>query len=172
MDQQEYFMRINMLGQEAEKTEQQIQAIDQQINELNSVKDSLNGIESNNGGEILAHLGKGIFVKAELKEKDLYVNVGKEIVMKKSIAETLKIIENQGKLLLEGKEELIAKIQNIQEKMQEFMEAGQASIGEKGSTCSSDCSCGHEHEEDKECDGNCDCEEPCEDCKSKDEKKK
>ena len=172
MDQQEYFMRINMLGQEAEKTEQQIQAIDQQISELNSVRDSLNGLEeegkNNEPKEILAHLGKGIFVKAEVKEKDLYVNVGKEVVLKKTIPDTLKIIEDQSKILLEGKEELIARIQDIQEKMQQMM-SGMNNKQEEGECSDEECGCGHDHEhkQDKECDGNCECEEPCEDCKKK-----
>ena len=54
-----------------------------QINEMNSVKETLEMIKSGKETEILANLGKGIFVKADLREKDknLFVNVGKEVIV-------------------------------------------------------------------------------------------
>lgn len=160
MEQQEYFMRVQMLGQEAEKIEQQIGLFDQQITEFNAVKDSLESIQNSNEKEILANLGKGIFIKADIKDKQLYVNVGKDVIVRKDIPSALKIVEEQTQRLIEGKAELIERIQQIQEKMQEMM--GAANIG--GHACSDEgCDC----EDEEECDGNCDCETPCEDCKHK-----
>jgi prefoldin alpha subunit len=159
MEQQEYFMRVQMLGQEAEKIEQQIQLFDGQITEFNAVRESLESIQNNAEKEILANLGKGIFIKAEIKNKDLYVNVGKDVIVKKDIPSALKIVDEQSRKLLEGKEELIERIAQIQEKMQEMI--GGMNLGH---ACSDkECDCEHDHE----CDGDCDCEEPCEDCKQK-----
>jgi len=151
MEQQEYFMRVQMLGQEAEKIEQQIQAMDQQISELNAVKQSLEALYSGQNKEILANLGKGIFVKAEIKSKDLFVNVGKEVIVKKSITDTLKVIDDQNTKMLSGKEEFIVRIQEIQEQMQELIEASQGSKT-KGHACENE---------------DCECEEECEDCSCK-----
>ena len=44
MEQQEYFMRMQMLGQEAEQIEKQIQIIDQQISEMSAVRESIDEI--------------------------------------------------------------------------------------------------------------------------------
>jgi prefoldin alpha subunit len=167
MEQQQYFMQVQMLGQEAEKIEQQIQLFDGQITEFNAVKESLEAIDSkdNDKKEILANLGKGIFIKADIKDKELYVNVGKEVVVRKDIKSTLKVVDDQVRKLLEGKEELIERIGQIQEKMQELMSRMNTG-NETGCEGCSDEECKHNHAEE-ECDGNCDCEEPCADCKHK-----
>ena len=119
MEQQEYIMRINMLGQEAEKFESQMQMIDQQMSELDSVKESLSEIKKGvKNTEILANLGKGIFVKSELKDEKLYVNVGKEIMVRKTPEETIKVIEDQLRKLANHKDKITEGIEEIQENMQ------------------------------------------------------
>jgi prefoldin alpha subunit len=131
MEQQEQFMKINMLGQEAERLEQQIQLIDRQISEINSVKESLLAINTNSkekNREILANLGKGIFIKAKLdennneKSKELFVNIGNGVIVKKTPEETIKIIEDQEKKMLLGKEEFMNRIYEIQSEMQNVLE--------------------------------------------------
>jgi len=153
-----------MMGQEAERLEQQVQAIDQQLQEMNSVKESIIAIkESDEKKEktILANLGKGIFIKADLKDKALFVNVGKDVIVKKTPDETLKIIEEQNKRLLEGKEQFIENIREVQEEMQKLLMAMQKEHGKTGEH-SHECECGDE---------DCECEEPCEDCDCKHEHK-
>jgi prefoldin alpha subunit len=132
MEQQEYMMRINMLGQEAENLEKQMQIIDQQVNEFNSIKQSLEALKvkdkdnNSNGKEILANLGKGIFIKAKIEssngeDKKLYVNVGKDVIVCKSIGETLNIIDDQLSKLIRHREELIEHISQLQEDMREIL---------------------------------------------------
>jgi len=154
---QEYFMQMQMLGQEAERLEQQMQILDQQAVELASVKESLEAIKnSEKNAEILANLGKGIFVKADLKDKELFVNIGKDVIIRKTPDETLKIIDEQTKKLSEGKQSIIEKIQELQLNMNELLQKAQQaqSSGE------------HKHEHSNECEnGNCECQEPCgDDC--------
>ena len=121
MEQQEYFLKMQMLGQEAEKIEQQIQAIEQQAAELQAVRESLEAIKGGKQKEMLANLGKGIFIPAEIKEKELLVNVGKSILIKKNPEETLKIIGEQIKKLIDGKNGFVLKIENLQEEMQQLL---------------------------------------------------
>ena len=157
MNEQEYFMQVNMMGQEAQRMEQQIQVIDQQIVELMAVKDSLEAIKNSNGkSEILANLGKGIFVKADLKDKDVFVNIGKDVIIKKTPEDTLKIIEHETQRMIEGKDMFIAKIQEIQEQMQSLMEEMQNKSGKHSHSCGN---------------SDCECEEPCEDCECEHKKK-
>jgi len=158
-------MQIQMLSEEAEKIEQHVQMIDQQINELQEIRKSVEGIKSGKDNqEILANLGKGIFIKAEVKSKELLVNIGKDVIIKKSPEETIQIIDNQLIRLNEGKEELIARIHDIQLQVQELLGRARNS--------------GNSKEQKKDnlgqhnCEGDCDCGEDCEgecgdDCKCK-----
>lgn len=160
MDQQQYFMRMQMLGQEAEKIEQQIQTIDQQIAELAAVMESIQAIKDGKQKEILANLGKGIFVRAEIKDTELLVNVGKEVIVKKTVEDTIAVIENQTNKLMAGKEGLIGKISEMQATMQDLLLEAQKAGG-------------HSHQHSGCCgDGDCQCEEPCEDCTCDHDKKK
>lgn len=159
MDKQEQFMRINMLGQEAENIEQHMQAIDIQLQELNSVRHSIEAIESDKQKEILTNLGKGIFVRTEIKDKNLFVNVGGETIVKKTPQETLKIIQEQTEKMFAGKEQMTQQIENLQIEMKHILESVQGSEHSCGTECN--------HNDSEECDGNCECEEPCADCKHK-----
>lgn len=111
-------MRINMLGQEAEKLEQQMQLIEEQIREFNAVKTSLEGLAANDQEkEILANLGKGIFVKSKTIDNKLFINVGKEIIVRKSPGEALEIIASQLMKLEGHRTFIIGKINELQENM-------------------------------------------------------
>ncbi len=170
MNQQEYFMQVQMLGQEAEKLEQQMQIMEQQINELTAVRESIVAIKESNSDEkeknteILANLGKGIFVKADLKEKNLYINIGKDVIVKKSPEDTIKIIDQQLEKLSAGKESLMERIQQLQIEMNNILQRARK---EEESSRNS-----HQHAQEHHCeDEECECEEPCEECECEHEKK-
>jgi len=174
MNQQEYFMRVQMMGQEAQKIEEQIQLIDQQIAELTAVRESINELEKNSkenkdgkaGKEILANLGKGIFARAEIKEKELFVNVGKEVVLRKTPQETIGIIEDQIQKMILGKDQFIERIQQLQEEMQTIMMQAQNS-NQTGESEHNPSGCSHLCEDE-----DCECEEPCEECECEKKGKK
>lgn len=134
MENQESFMKLQMLQNEGQKLEEQIQLIDQQSSELSSIKECIENIEKekSQSNEILTNLGKGIFVKTLLKEKELYVNVGKEIIIKKNTKETIKIIDEQISKLSNAKVEMFERVQNLQEEMQNlFLEVQRSSENHK-----------------------------------------
>ena len=162
MNQQEYFMQMQILGQEAEKLDQQMQMIEQQTIELAAVRDSIVSIKESSSdknkkeSEILANLGKGIFIKADLKEKDLYVNIGKDVIVKKTPDETLKIIDEQTKKMADGKIAMTERIQQLQIEMNNLLMNAQKEQAQAHEHTNS-----HEHKcENKDCE----CGEPCEDC--------
>lgn len=147
-------MQIQMLSEEAEKIEQHVQMLDQQANELQEIRKSIEGIKNTSGNqEILANLGKGIFVKAEVKSKELLINIGKETIVKKTPEETIGIIDNQLLRLTEGKQELISRIQEIQQQVQGLLIQARKS----------DSKSNHEHDECEceDCEGECDCNGDC-----------
>ena len=166
MEQQQYMMKMQMLGQEAEKLEQQLQMIDQQSSDLNAVLESVQVIKEGKSKELLANLGKGIFVRADLKEKDLenlLQNSKKDTIVKKPPEQTIQVIEDQLGKLAAGKEQFVDRIAELQNEMQNLLL--QVQREQSGHKHSSAC----EHED-------CECETPCEDCECehehKEEKKK
>lgn len=93
---QELLQRAMQLKQESEEAEQQIEFVKSQIVELEEFANGLREFGKSKKTEILAPLGKGVFVEAELKDSGkLLVDVGAEVIIKKSSEETLKIIESQ-----------------------------------------------------------------------------
>jgi len=159
MDEQQYIMQMQIMEQEANQLDQQIQAIDQQVSELTSVKESLEALEtSKKNKNMLANLGKGIFVETEIKSNELLVNVGKNILIKKTPEQAIKIIDEQMAKLSEGRGQILERIEELQVNMQNLLLDAQkhAGVGK------------HAHNHSCEND-NCECEEPCDDCKCKHE---
>lgn len=155
MEQQEYFLKMQMLGQEAEKLEQQVQSIEQQISEMNAVKESVSALESGKEKEMLANLGKGVFVQAEIKNSDFFVNVGKEIIVKKNPKEMLKIFDEQIKRLLDGKQEFANRLEALQAEMHGILKEMQKEQKISGKQHNPECKCGEG--EECECGDECGC---------------
>jgi len=112
---QEQIIRIQMMEQEVNQLNQQLQMIEQNIKELGSIVASLDEIDK--GKNILANLGKSIFVPVEIKDDKLIVEVGKGNFVKKSITDTKKVIETESGKMMEGKNQIMKRLQDIQEEM-------------------------------------------------------
>jgi prefoldin alpha subunit len=152
---QEQIMQFQMLEQEANKLSQQLQMIEGNITEINDIKEGLVEIEKNETKEILANIGKKIFIPVEIKDKNLIIEVGNKKFVKKSIGETKELIEDQLLKLENAKAEITEKLDSLQEEANMLMIQLQ-----EGRTHSHNHSHGKDHE--------CDCEEDCgDDCKCK-----
>jgi len=130
---QEIIIKMQMIEQEGVQLQEKMQVMDQNIQEMHAIKTSLDNIESNNEGEMLSNLGKGIFIKTKILEKDIFVNAGKEVVVKKTIPETKQILDDQIQKLIIGKEEIMKKLEQLQLEMQKIIqEAQQAQMAAQG----------------------------------------
>ena len=93
---QEILQRAVMLRQQSEEVEKQLDFLKEQIAELEKFSESLKIIKENKNKEIIAPMGKGVYVKASRDEKEkLFVEVGAGILIRKTPEEAEKIIENQ-----------------------------------------------------------------------------
>ena len=119
-------MEFQVIQEQAKKLAEQLQKFDQQLAELKSVVEALNDFKSvKPGADILVPLSSGIFVKAEVKESEfLRVNVGSNVSVKKSIPDTIKIVDDQIKEIEDYKTKLESNFaqmntyaQNIQEEL-------------------------------------------------------
>ena len=84
------------LQRQSEEAEGSLRFLDDQIEELEKFSNSLNVLESSDESEMLASIGKGVYVKTALKkEEKLFVEVGKGIVVRKKPAEAKETITEQ-----------------------------------------------------------------------------
>lgn len=105
---------------ESQEIEERLNLIVQQIGELEEFGDGLEVLEAS-GKEILASLGKGVYIPAEIKEKELFVGVGAGIFVKKSPVEAVKVIRGQTERLGLMRNELARRNESLDKEMQELM---------------------------------------------------
>ena len=120
MANEEYLLRIAEFQQEAEKINGQINLVNNQILELESLALSIEKLDEGQE-EILASLGKGIFVKSKPLEKELFVNIGCNVVLKKTAKETIEIINRQVLQLENLKTSLEERIESLDMQFQELV---------------------------------------------------
>ena len=114
---QELMIKLGMFEQQIQQLRQQLQAVEESIIEITSLNYGLDELEDSAEKEILAPLGRGIFVKTKLLSDKLTVDVGGRNFVKKSIPETKKIIENQIKKLNKIKEDLNRNLEEINQEL-------------------------------------------------------
>ena len=118
---QELLFKLSIFEQQIQQLQQQLQAVEEAIMDMNSLNQGLDEVKDSVGKEILAPLGRGIFVETKLISDKLTVDIGGKNFVKKTIPETQEIIETQTKKLHKIKEELDEKIEEIGEELTRIM---------------------------------------------------
>ena len=116
--QQELIFKLSMFEQQIQQLQQQLQAIDQGIFEMDGLDHGLNELIGSVDKEILASIGRGVFVKTKLLSEDLIVDIGNKTFVKKSIPEAQELIREQIEKLNDVKKELEDNLEKIGEEMQ------------------------------------------------------
>ena len=128
---QEALFKLSMFEQQIQHLQQQIQAVEESIVDMGLLNTGLSEIEGSVGKEILAPLGRGIFIEAKLLSDKLTVDVGGRNFVKKTVPQTKEIIDEQIKKLNEIKGELNEKIEEISEELTDAISEIQNSSEEK-----------------------------------------
>ena len=112
---QKKYVELQMIDAQINQIQKQIQMLDNQLMELEMINVSLDDFGNISAGtEILTSLAPGIYTKAELKDNDeLIVNVGSNIVVKKNVAETKKMINHQLGEMRKLQEQIIAELNKL-----------------------------------------------------------
>ena len=110
---QEFLFKLSMFEQQIGQMQQQINAVEEGIVELDSLNLGLGEINNSEGKEILAAVGRGIFIKSKITSENLVVDVGGRNFVKKSVSETQEIIKKQIDKLEEIKKELAKGLEEI-----------------------------------------------------------
>lgn len=116
-NQQELIFKLSMYEQQIRQLQQQLQAVEQGIIEMANLNLGLDELVDSKNKEILAPIGRGIFVKTKLLSEELTVDIGEKNFVKKSIPDTKKIIQEQLQKLEEVKKELNKNLDMISEEM-------------------------------------------------------
>jgi prefoldin alpha subunit len=105
---QDWIQRVQYLEKLLEDT-------DMNINNINILKEQMNSMsELNENEEILAPIANGIFVNAKLTNvKTLKVNVGRGIMVDKTIPETIELIEKQEIEVHAARKQIMAKLEEM-----------------------------------------------------------
>ena len=144
--------KFRVYESEIMQIQEQMRAIEQASVELKNLNLDFEELPSKVGKEILASIGRGIFVKAKLLSDELTVDIGSGNFVKKTVSETKTLIEEQIKKLDEMNLELDKELGRINEELTQTM------LSSKNSS-SGHCSCGHEH---------CECEDESCECDDED----
>lgn len=118
----ELIQTASALHQQSQELEEKVGFIQNQISELEDFTKSLNSIISTKETSMLSSLGKGVFVKTNLEEKKLFVEVGSGIVVRKTPEETKEVIQNQIKRLLQLKVQLSSQLDSLQSQLRIMIE--------------------------------------------------
>jgi len=121
VEQQEYLIKLQMLEQQANQFGEQLKIIDQQMEELDTLKDNIGKLSSVDESEMFSEIGKGIYIKTQLSEKYLLVDVGNKILVPKTGEEIQKIVDDQKKKFDEVKTEISHRIDEVNKELNDII---------------------------------------------------
>ena len=131
---QELYAQLQSIEQNAKNLQQQGQAIENQILELKMTERSIDEFEKlKKGDEMLVPLSNGIFAKAELNNnKELILNVGSQVMVKKNPEEAKKLINEQLEQIKEVKEKMESQMEKLAHQGQTYQQELQELMGDSG----------------------------------------
>lgn len=106
---------------ESQDMEERFNLVGQQINELQEFDFNLNILDKSESKEMLASLGKGVYIPTEIKDKNLYVGVGSGIFVRKKPGEARGVIKGQLSGLLRMRNEISQIIEKLNMEMQNLI---------------------------------------------------
>lgn len=107
-------MKAQFIQKQSEELEQNLQIVDKELEDLQDMHSSLDFLNKSKETSTISTIGKGIHVKTNLESKELLVEVGAGVVVKKTPEEAKKIIAQQIKKLSEARGHLSGKLEIYQ----------------------------------------------------------
>ena len=130
---QEMYMEFQAIDQHIKQLQKQLESVTHQLIDLNSTGNSLDEFNKiGPGKDIFVPLSSGIFAKASIKDTmQLLVNVGANVVVKKDVDSTKKLIQRQmeeikkiQKQMIEELEKMTSHAAQLEMKLQELISQG------------------------------------------------
>lgn len=108
-------MHLSALQQQSNEIKVHLDFIIGQITELEIFSKDLSLLKEEEKEETLSYIGRGVYLPSKITDKKLFVEVGSGVIVRKTIEETLSIIENQTKSLKESKLHLTGELDKYAE---------------------------------------------------------
>ncbi len=119
---QETIMHFSAVEQEARELEDNLQLIATQIAELDNFRESLEFLIKSKEKEILSSLGKRVYIKSKIEDKEkLFIEIGAGVVVKKTPEETIRIVKEQIIRLQEARVQISAQLEIYQRELESFI---------------------------------------------------
>jgi len=118
---EEVMFQAQLLQEEAQKVQNQLEAVEQQLHELTEFNTHLSILDKTQEKEMLSSMGKGIYAKTTLVDKNLYLEVGAGVIVKKTPLEVIKVVEDQIKKLGQMRVHLLGQKEVCSRTMQELL---------------------------------------------------
>jgi len=94
---QKHYMELQFLDQQIKQGEQNIQLLDSQLLELGKMVENISDMKTvDKKSKLFSPIGNGIYVESEVTNTEhLFVNIGANVIAKKTPEEATKIVEKQ-----------------------------------------------------------------------------
>lgn len=121
MNEQELNKKFSEYERKIINLQNQLSALEQSFFDLDSISNGLEELKDKVGEEILANIGRGIFVKTKLLSEDLLVDVGEGNFANKTIPQAKELISTHQQKLKESQKELDKELEKINEEITKLM---------------------------------------------------
>ncbi|MEK6889320.1 MAG: hypothetical protein AABW80_04405 [Nanoarchaeota archaeon] len=111
------------LEKQIHEMENHLKFVDTQLTELSKFGQEILQFNNSNSNSVLTSLGKGVYVPAQISEKELFVEVGAGVVVKKTPEQLVKVIEAQVRGLNESREYIISRLESSSSALQELVDS-------------------------------------------------
>jgi len=119
---QNTIMQATQIQQQHEQLTQHLTIVNQQIDELGTFSKQLTSLKDSKDKELLSTVGKGIYMKTKVLEEKMFVEVGSNVLVRKTPEQTQETIKGQLRRLLEIKLQVSAQIEQHQAQLQHIIE--------------------------------------------------
>jgi len=158
---QELARKFQIFEQQIRMLQEQMNAVEQTTIDLQTLDLGLDNLKESKDKEVLAQVGRGIFVKAKVISDDLIVDIRGKNFVTKSIENTKEVLKGQIEKLGKIKEDLEGELDKINEEITgAFLEHQERQEKHEGK----DFGVKLKSDKKKECDCDEDCKEHGEDC--------
>ncbi len=121
--QRESQLELQIMQQQAKNLKSQYSQINGKIQQLEYMKDIILNFKAKEGETSFSEIGLGIFAETQTKKRDKFlINIGKNLLVKRTQKEIEEIISSQIKTLQNINEEILADMQKIGKNMQSIQQ--------------------------------------------------
>lgn len=121
---QQQVQKYQQIQQQIEQVQEFIQQVERNIDQMEETVEAVNDMENQEeGSEILAPIGSGVFAVAELKENSKVVtNIGGEAYQKKDLDTAENVLQKRLEEMKETQEQLNETVQELNQEMQQIQQ--------------------------------------------------